>query len=234
MKRIWPLEPAKNSGFAKSGPSGAGNQSGGLLRLRPWYHSYPLMDHVESSSPGAITLCLQAWHEGEADALQRLTAEVYAQLRRLAAAVAWKSGRQTIDPTELVHELYFRLPGVREIDWRSRGQFLSVAAAMMRRILVDHARRRAAAKRNGEPVALPIGREPSAAHLDILLVHQSLQRFAQLYPRQAQVVELRFFGGLTAEETADALQSQGETASTRTVERDWTFARAWLQDAIRA
>src|SRR5581483_3138202 len=117
---------------------------------------------------------------------------------------------------------------------QSRAQFLNVAAKMMRNILVDHARRRNAAKRGGEAVRVTVDpqMEDPALQVDVLLIHETLERFAEQYPRQARVVELRFFGGLTAEETSEVLRATGGDGSLRTVERDWTFARAWLHDAI--
>ena len=184
---------------------------------------------------GAITRCLRNWREGDAGALERLTEEVYNELRRLADAVMGGQSSPTIQPTALVHELYFKLPGVQHIDWESRAQFLNVAARMMRNILVDHARMRQAAKRGGE--AVPVVADPPSddpkLNIDTLAVHQALERFSARYPRQAHVVELRFFGGLTAEETLEVLNATGEKTSLRTVERDWEFARAWLQNAIR-
>lgn len=186
------------------------------------------------SAPGAITKCLQEWRTGDPGALERLTPEVYSELRRLAGAVMSDRAAQTIQPTALVHELYFRLPGVQHFDWESRAQFMNVAARMMRNILVDHARKRQSAKRGGGP--LPVLIDPSmndpALHVDVLLVNEALERFAASYPRQSRVVELRFFGGLTAEETAEVLNTTGYETSLRSVERDWTFARAWLQNAI--
>ena len=185
-------------------------------------------------SAGLITKCLREWRSGDEKALDRLAQEVYSELRRLAAAVMAKQpGRAAIQPTSLVHELYFRLPRVQEIDWESRAHFLNVAAKMMRNILVDHARRRASLKRGGGAVS--VEGEPASAGLqiDILAVDQALERFAEIYPRQARVVELRFFGGLTAEEAVEALKVSGVESSLRTVERDWTFARAWLKNAIQ-
>jgi RNA polymerase sigma factor (TIGR02999 family) len=187
--------------------------------------------------PGAITECLAEWRGGDELALDRLTTAVYRELRRLAAAaMAGQSGRRTIQPTALVHELYFQLPGVQHFDWQNRAHFLNVAAKMMRNILIGHARKRLAAKRGG---ALEITFsdpqcEDPALSLDVLLVHQALDRFSGPYPRQARVVELRFFGGLSAEETREVLTATGVESSLRTVERDWAFARAWLEDAIGA
>jgi len=188
-----------------------------------------------NETPGVITKCLKEWRGGDDQALERLTAEVYSELRRRAAFVmADMPGNRTIQPTVLVHELYFQLPGIQHLDWQSRAQFLNVAAKMMRNILVDHARRRQAKKRGGGSVPLvvdPQVKDP-ALHVDVLLVHQVLERFTEQYPRQSHVVELRFFGGLTAEETSEVLAAGGIDSSLRTVERDWKFAQAWLHNAI--
>lgn len=195
----------------------------------------PVMHNVDRHSAGLITKILRDWSAGDATAVDRLTDAVYSELRRLAGAVLGaQAGTKTLQPTELVHELYFHLPGVRAIDWKTRADFLSMAARIMRNILVDHARKRHAAKRGG--TAVPLDHTPHATDpafdVDVLVLHQALDRFAESYPRHARVVELRYFGGLTAEETSDVLRAAGETASTRTVDRDWMFAKAWLQDAI--
>jgi RNA polymerase sigma-70 factor (ECF subfamily) len=191
----------------------------------------------EDSSPGIITRCLNEWRNGDEEALDRLTTAVYRELRRLAAAaMIGQAGRRTIQPTALVHELYFQLPGVQHFDWQNRAHFLNVAAKMMRNILAGHARKRQAAKRGGG-MTLVIAdpqREDAALSLDVLLVNEALDRLAGEYPRQARVVELRFFGGLSAEETREVLTATGAESSLRTVERDWAFARAWLEDAIGA
>ena len=195
------------------------------------------MSETEDPAPGQITRCLLEWRNGDEQALERLTAEVYRELRRRAGSVmSNQRGNLTIQPTALVHELYFQLPRVRHFDWQSRGQFLNVAAKMMRHILLDHARKRQARKRGGGSntlIAEPPSDDP-ALRVDVLTVHEALDRFAAQYPRHAQVVELRYFGGLTVEETIDALAARGIESSIRTVERDWTFSRAWLQDAIRS
>ncbi len=188
-----------------------------------------------SDSAGDITRCLQNWRTGNEDALTQLTAVVYRELRRLAGALfAGEGGGHTLQPTALVHELYLQLPGVQHIDWQSRAQFLNVAAKMMRNILVDHARKRQAAKRGGgtEIVLADAAMEDRALRMDVLVINDALERFSETYPRQSHVVELRFFGGLTSEETAQVLSATGVECSLRTVERDWTFARAWLQNAI--
>jgi len=185
------------------------------------------------STPGAITKCLQEWRTGDNGALDRLAPEVYSELRRLAGAVMSGQGEQTIQPTALVHELYFRLPGVQHFDWESRAHFLNVSARMMRNILVDHARKRHAAKRGSAvSVTLEQATHDPALHVDVLLVNEALERFSASYPRQARVVELRFFGGLTADEAVEVLNATGDETSLRSVERDWRFARAWLHNAI--
>jgi RNA polymerase sigma-70 factor, ECF subfamily len=193
-------------------------------------------DEKPSPVAGMMTQYLRAWRGGDEGALARLTSEIYGELRRLAANVMAKyPDSPTIQPTSLVHDLYLQLPDVQLIDWQSRAHFLNVAAKMMRNILVDHARKRNALKRGGPLVSLETdveGEDPSL-QIDILLIDNALNQFAEAYPRHARVVELRFFGGLTAEETADVLRGMGVESSLRTVERDWTFARGWLRNAIR-
>ncbi len=184
-----------------------------------------------------ITHSLQEWREGDEGALARLTEGVYSELRRLAGGIlAGHTPNQTVQPTMLVHELYFQLPRLQHFDWQHRAQFFGVAARMMRNILVDYARKRAAAKRGGsaEKVVVDPPSDDAALRIDVLLVNHVLDQFAVHYPRQARVVELRFFGGLTAEETAQVLTATGMESSLRTVERDWTFARAWLEHRIGA
>ena len=188
-----------------------------------------------SPAVGLMTQYLRDWRGGDEQALARLTAEVYGELRRLAGSVMSKhAAGPIIQPTSLVHELYLQLPHVQDIDWQSRAHFLNVAAKMMRNILVNHARQRNALKRGGAAVALEtdIGVPDRALQIDVILVDRALDQFAETYPRQARVVELRFFGGLTSEETAEVLKAMGIESSLRTVERDWTFARAWLKSAI--
>jgi len=188
-----------------------------------------------STDAQTITRLLREWSAGDADAMPRLTEAIYNELRRVAGAVIGsQAGSQTMQRTELLHEFYFRLPGMQEIDWKERAQFLSIAAKTMRNILVDHARKRNAAKRGGPADAL-LSDPPvldSNLEADVVTVNEALDKFTLEYPRQAKVVELRFFGGLTLEETCEVLQAQGETTSPRTVDRDWTFAKAWLRDAI--
>jgi RNA polymerase sigma factor (TIGR02999 family) len=184
-----------------------------------------------------ITAWLVRWRDGDQEALDSLTNLVYADLRRVAARLlGGEREGHTLQPTALVHELYTHLsvskpPG---IDWQCRGQFFAIAARLMRQILVDYARKRSSQKRrNGDlqsldSVALTV------AGSDVLEVDLALSRLAQEHPRQALVVELRFFGGLTAEETVEAISASGTEVSLRTVERDWRFSRAWLQNEFGA
>ena len=120
------------------------------------------------------------------------------------------------------------------LDWESRAHLYNLSARIMRNILIDHSRKRKRAKRGGEAVTLSLGmgRSNSANQLDVLLVDEALERFSTEYPRQAHVVELRFFGGLSVIETCEGLRGAGHETSPRTVERDWMFAKAWLQNAL--
>lgn len=191
------------------------------------------MPAVDADSVADITQWLVRWRDGDQDALDRLTSLVYAQLRQLAAALLYKERTgHTLQPTALVHELYFHLDAARAIDWKCRGQFFAISAKLMRRILLDHARKRISRKRGGGEV-LPLMQEAlSIPGPDVIQLDAALIRLAQEHPRQATVVELRFFGGLSAEEVVEAIGVSGEKVSLRTIERDWRFARAWLQDEL--
>ena len=186
-----------------------------------------------ASAPEGVTALLRAWSSGDGAALDRLVPLVYGELHRMARRyLRGENHAPSLQPTALVNEAYLRLVDVTRMRWQDRAHFFAVSAQLMRRILVDHARRRSAGKRMiEEPVDL--GKETmSLAGPDILEVDLALSRFAKDHPRQAQVVELRFFGGLTNEEIVETMRTAGEQVSLRTVERDWRFSRAWLQDAI--
>lgn len=174
-----------------------------------------------------VTELLLAWGEGDRSALDRLVPLVYAELRRRAGAqLARERGSHTLQPTALVHEAFLRMVDQRASHWQNRAQFYAVAAQLMRRILVDHARARVAAKRGGGAVRIPLDEAGEAAagpETDVLHLHQALERLAALDPRQAQVVELRYFGGLTTGEVAAVLE-----IAEITVKRDWAMAKAWL------
>jgi RNA polymerase sigma factor (TIGR02999 family) len=172
---------------------------------------------------------LAAWSGGDRTALDRLLPLVYGELRRVAARrLARERPGHTLQPTALVHEAYLKLVDQRSARWESRTQFFGVAAELMRRILVDHARARAASKRGAGKTLLsldaagePAG--PSGPNADLLTLDAALQRLALLDERQGRIVELRYFGGLSIDETALVLQ-----LSPATVKRGWTMARAWL------
>jgi RNA polymerase sigma factor (TIGR02999 family) len=183
------------------------------------------------AEPGAATALLVAWGAGDAGAREQMLPLVYDELRRLAAGYLRRERPDhTLQPTALVHEAYVRLIDQRRVDWANRAQFIGVAAVMMRRILVNHARDRIADKRGAgaEHVPITVAGDPmGAAPVDLLDLHHALERLAELDPRKSQVVELKFFGGLTIDEIAATLE-----ISPATVEREWKFARAWLFDAI--
>lgn len=177
----------------------------------------------------SVTALLQAWSEGDADAGRRLVPLVYGELRRRAAGYLRRERPgHTLQPTALVHETYLKLVG-HPGPWRNRSQFFGVASNLMRRILVDHARRRRAAKRDAIHVVLDEAVQPAAEHeVDLVRLDEALSALSALDARQGRVVELRYFGGLTLEEAAEVLG-----VSTATVKRDWTVARAWLFDRLR-
>jgi RNA polymerase sigma factor (TIGR02999 family) len=179
--------------------------------------------------PQELTQLLFNWSEGDAGALDKLMPIVYDELRRLASNYLRREHPgHTLQPTALVNEAYLRLVDQRQAKWQNRAQFLGVAAQLMRRILVDHARQRDAAKRGGadrQSLSLTdadsIAGKPDA---DLLAVHDALNELAVMDPQQSRIVELRFFGGLSIEETAEVLG-----VGHATVERDWKLARAWLR-----
>jgi RNA polymerase sigma factor (TIGR02999 family) len=179
--------------------------------------------------PGQVTRLLQEWRRGDQAAFDELLPLVYDELRRIARGALRRERRDhVLQPTALVHEAFLRLVEQERARIRNRGHFLSVAAQAMRRILVDHERRRRAAKRGGgeKPVTLAEAGGPvdSGPGLDVLAVHQALEDLARIDERQARLVELRYFGGLTTVEAAEVLG-----ASRATLERDWTAARLWLR-----
>ncbi|HET8624544.1 MAG TPA: sigma-70 family RNA polymerase sigma factor [Gemmatimonadales bacterium] len=183
------------------------------------------------SAPDGVTQLLIAWSNGDKAALDRMLPLVYEELRRLAAHYLSREREgHTLQPTALVHEAYLRLTDQRKADWKNRAQFLGLAAGMMRRILLNHARDRVAKKRGGgaEQVSLSLVESPSGRpDVELIALEDGLERLAALDPRKGRVVELKFFGGLTTEEIAEVLE-----VSAATVERDWTFARAWLYEMI--
>ena len=181
----------------------------------------------KASPPGEITQLLKRLSGGDRAAESRLVPLVYAELRRLAARYMWRERRDhTLQPTALVHEAYLKLIEQRRVSWQSRTHFFCVAARLMRRILVDHAREVKASKRAGSRFRVQLGPDiaaPGEKSSELLAIDQALERLLEQNPRQARIVELRFFGGCSEEEIAQMLGT-----SVRTVKRDWSVARAWL------
>ena len=178
-------------------------------------------------SPDDVTGLLDDWSRGDRRALDRLLPLVYAELRRIAARqLQHERAGHTLQPTALVHEAYLRLVEQRNLDWRCRAHFFGVAAQVMRRILVDHARRHGAKKRGDGAERVPLAEIPESTagtEIPILELDQALARLEQLDPGLARIVELRAFGGLTIEEAAHVLQVSPSTAK-----REWRTAKAWL------
>jgi RNA polymerase sigma-70 factor, ECF subfamily len=178
--------------------------------------------------PGEVTRLLIAWNEGDEAAVERLMPLVYAELRRIAERQFRRErAGHTLQPTAVVHEAYFRLIDQTRVTWKNRGHFFAIAAQAMRRILIDHARAREADKRGGNEtvVSLDVGiasPEP-VDDVDLLALDEALVRLKTLDDAQAKIVELRFFGGLSIEETAEAMET-----SPSSVKREFRSARAWL------
>jgi RNA polymerase sigma factor (TIGR02999 family) len=184
----------------------------------------------KAPSPDEITRILREWRTGSKDALDRLVPVVYEELRVLASrqlAREWRHDR--LDTTAVVNEAYLKLFGQREVDWQNRGHFFAIAAQLMRRILVDHARRQLRDKHGGGRPHLALREADGAANrstidaVDALALDRALQKLEQLDPGQGRIVELRFFGGLTIEETATVVGT-----SSATVKREWALAKVWL------
>jgi RNA polymerase sigma-70 factor (ECF subfamily) len=174
-----------------------------------------------------VTQLLNAWCQGDAQALDQLAPMVEAELRRVAQAyLSREQPGHTLQPTALVIEAYLRLIEWKTVAWRSRAHFYAVAAKMMRRVLVTHAVTRDTLKRGGDAVLVSLTEAeslPDEQNAEILALDAALDRLARFDPRKSQLVELRFFGGLTAEEAAEVMGS-----SLRSVNREWSLARAWL------
>jgi RNA polymerase sigma factor (TIGR02999 family) len=182
---------------------------------------------VSDSPHGEVTLLLRAWHAGDEDAYRRVSAILYDELRRQAARyVRRKQSGDALETTALVHEAFIRLATANRVDWQDRRHFLAVAARSMRRVLVDAARARQTVKRGADAAYVPLDSrvetiDPSP--VDLIALDRALERLAAFDQRKVQVVELRFFGGLTVEETAGVLDVAPDT-----VARDWRIARSWL------
>ena len=185
--------------------------------------------HV-AEPPTDITDLLLRWNSGDKSAFDHITTVVYDELRRLASALLTRErAGHTLSATALVHEAYLRLVDQNRVQWQNRAHFFAISARLMRRILVDHARQRGAAKRGGgNKVALEdAGVLAAQPELDVLALNQALEKLARLDPQQGRIVELRFFGGLTEEEIADILG-----VAPITVKREWAAAKAWLKQEL--
>jgi RNA polymerase sigma-70 factor (ECF subfamily) len=186
---------------------------------------------VSDSQPGEVTVLLRAWHAGDEDAYRRVSSILYSELRRQAAhCMRREQPGDMLQTTALVHETFMRLAGAHQVDWQDRKHFLAVAARTMRRLLVDLARAQGSSKRGSRAmhVSLDFGvAAPDPVPLDIIALEQALESLASLDARKVQVVELKFFAGLTVEETAEVLG-----VSPDTVARDWRMARTWLRKQL--
>ena len=179
------------------------------------------------SSPEELTLLFQSWEEGNREALNRLIPLVYQELHRLASrCMSREEPGHTLQTSALIHEAYLKLVDQRQVHWQNRAHFMAIAARLMRRILVDHAREKHRQKRGGgaRPLSLENCELPHAtASSEMVALNAALTSLEKIDPRKCRVVELRFFAGLTAEETAEVLK-----VSVNTILRDWNMAKAWL------
>jgi RNA polymerase sigma factor (TIGR02999 family) len=185
---------------------------------------------MSARSP-SVTRLLVEWTEGRTEAREELMPLVYEELRRIAGSrLRGERADHTLQATAIVHEAYMRLVDQTRVEWRNRAHFFAIAARMIRRILVDYARRRAAGKRGGGNVQITLDEQLLASperHLDLVALDEAMMAFSELDPDLARLVELRFFGGLTIKETAEVLG-----ISPATVKREWAVARAWLHREV--
>jgi RNA polymerase sigma factor (TIGR02999 family) len=191
----------------------------------------PPGSHVTSGND--VTQLLKRWRKGSREAEAALMERVHGELRRLAAGYMRRERVKTLQPTAVVNEAYMRLLPQRGVSWENRAHFFGIAAKMMRRVLVDHARRKKAIKRDagpGEPVSISGVPSPAreADPVDVLALNTALSQLAEMDPRQSEIVEMRYFAGLTVEEVAEVLG-----VSTATVKREWSTAKMWLRRQMR-
>jgi RNA polymerase sigma factor (TIGR02999 family) len=178
-----------------------------------------------------VTEMLRDWRNGDQEALEQLIPVVYDELHRQAARYLRREHPgHTLQTTALIHEAYLRLIKQQNIEWQNRAHFYAIAARLMRQILVDHARRRQATKRGGSDIKVPLEEAmviSPGENVDLVALDEALTRLAAIDPQQSRIVELRYFSGLSVEETAEVLG-----VSSRTVNRDWNVAKAWLRQQI--
>jgi len=186
-----------------------------------------------STSPQAVTQLLVDWGNGDRQALEKLTPLVYQELKRLATRHLRRERREhTLQSTALVHEAWLRLIDQNHVHWQNRAQFFGIAAEMIRRILIDHARNRQAAKRGDGAIKLSLDEAlgaPDRRDFDLVALDDALEDLTKLDPKQGKLVELRFFAGLSIEESAEVL-----CVSPATVKREWAVAKAWLYRELSA
>jgi len=188
------------------------------------------MGYMAAPSPKEVTRLLVDWGNGDQAALDELIPLVYDELRRLAGRyMRRESEGHTLQTSALVNEAYLRLVDQQNVKWQNRAHFFGVAAQLMRRILVDHARSRSRAKRGGGVQMVPLAEQAGISQelADVIALDDALKNLAEMDPRKSQIVEMKFFGGLTTEEVAEVLN-----VTSRTVEREWRKAKAWLNRAI--
>jgi RNA polymerase sigma factor (TIGR02999 family) len=187
-------------------------------------------------SPDEITAMLKAWGDGDREALEALVPQVYDELRRQAHRyLRGERPNHTLQTSALINEAYLRLAGQRDVEWQNRTHFFGIAANIMRRVLVDYARTQQRVKRGGKEENLPLDLAVSIVaemtneqtRIDLILLNSALEKLEEIDERQARIVELRYFSGLTVEETAEVLD-----ISEMTVKRDWNVAKAWLRREI--
>jgi RNA polymerase sigma factor (TIGR02999 family) len=209
--------------------SNAGRESArpGIIRLCSL-----LRVECSMAAPASVTKLLHAWRQGDEAALARLTPLVHQELQRIARrCMRGERTGHSVQATALVNEAYLRLVGVQRVNWQDRAHFLAMSARLMRRILVELARARTREKRGGGAVRVSLaeGLLSSERGHDVVALDDALEALARLEPRKSQVVELRFFGGLSVEEVSEALGISPET-----VMRDWKFSKAWLMNELHA
>lgn len=193
------------------------------------------MNQRDMAATSEITILLAGMRAGNQECHSRFVAAVYSELKQMARTrMRSENAGHSLQPSDLVNEVYVRLIGRDGADWQNRAHFFSAAASTMRRILIDRARSRKAKKREGDLKRVDFDQIPEAGALDadgdrLILLDSALEELSKFDPRQAKIVEMRFFAGMTFEEVADVLQ-----LSSRTVKRDWAIARAWLQSKTSA
>ena len=193
----------------------------------------PSSDHKTDETQQQITERLIAWNSGDPAALDDVIRAVYQELRRMADRyLRLERPGHTLQPTALVHEAYLRLIDQTQVNWQNRAHFFGVAAQMMRRILVDHARTKQRDKRGGPAIKLSLDEVANLSKgrpVDLVALDEALKSLTEIDQRKSRVVEMRYFGGLSVDETAEALE-----VSPQTVMRDWKLAKAWLYQEIRS